>query len=136
MKWRSVLCVFACASGRWFAEDAGLRRAGEHGGDGRGSSSSPMFSLALEVLILPQGHFIFTLTALSFDMKMLKKLYLVKQSVLVPFFWDFCNITIQMSGIKGHGKSVNGNSSSHKCWLQQRSVNIHTNLVLKRSIDD
>lgn len=86
MKWRRVLCVFACASGRWFAEDAGLCRAGKHGGDGRESSSSLMFSLALEMLILPQGRFISPLTALSFDMNMLKKLYLVKQSVLVPFF--------------------------------------------------
>lgn len=35
-----------------------------------GAVTSLMFSLAVERLILPQGHFTFTLTALSFHMKM------------------------------------------------------------------
>lgn len=35
-----------------------------------GAVTSLMFSLAVERLILPQGHLAFTLTALSFHMKM------------------------------------------------------------------
>lgn len=94
MKWRSVLCVFACASGRWFAEDAGLCRAGKHGGDGRESSrASDVFTGSGNAYFTERALY-FHLTALSFDMKMHSQVVLNKtkcSTAVLLGFWQHHN---------------------------------------------